>query len=83
MSHALVSLNRVGVRLGGKDILQDVTTAIPRGRSTALIGLNGSGKTTLLRAILKDIPYLGEIAFHSGHDHRRPTPESPRSRDAR
>jgi len=76
MSHALVSLHEVGVQLGGKDILRDVTTAVPRNRITALIGLNGSGKTTLLRAVLKEIPYTGEIRFHCGHDHRQPSPRN-------
>src|SRR5436309_5678773 len=75
MSHALVSLRNVCVRLGGKDILQGITTTVPRGRITALIGPNGSGKTTLLRAVLKEIPCTGEINFHCGHDHSLPAPQ--------
>jgi zinc transport system ATP-binding protein len=76
MSHdALVTLHKVGVWLGGKEILREVTTAVPRGRITALIGMNGSGKTTLLRAILKEIRCTGEIQFHCGHDHRQPAPQ--------
>lgn len=75
MNPPLVSLQKVGVRLGGKVILHDVTTAVPRGRITALVGLNGSGKTTLLRTVLKEIPCSGEITFHCGHDHRQPAPQ--------
>ncbi len=75
MTDALVSLSHVGVRLGGKDVLHDLTTNVPRGRITAVMGLNGSGKTTLLRAVLKEILYTGDIRFHCGHDHRRPAPQ--------
>jgi ABC-type Mn2+/Zn2+ transport system ATPase subunit len=75
MNHALVSLTDVRVRLGGKEILKGVTTSVPHGQITALIGLNGCGKTTLLRTVLKEIPHAGEITFHCGHDHRQPTPQ--------
>ena len=27
-----------------------------------------------MRAVLKEIPYTGEIAFHCGHDHSQPNP---------
>lgn len=62
----LVSLEQVGVELGGVTVLRSVTTALNRGQVTALIGLNGSGKTTLLRAILGEIPFAGKVRFHSG-----------------
>jgi zinc transport system ATP-binding protein len=75
MSHALVGIHNLYVTLGGNPILRGLSADIARGRITALIGLNGSGKTTLLRAILKEIPCTGTIAFQCGHDHRRATPE--------
>jgi len=75
MSAELVVFRDVGVNLGGKDILRGVSSSLPRGQITALIGLNGSGKTTLLRAILKEVPYSGTIEFRCGHDHRHPTPQ--------
>jgi zinc transport system ATP-binding protein len=75
MTTALVTLRNLRVVLGGKEILSGVDADIVAGQITALIGLNGSGKTTLLRAILKEIPYTGTIAFHCGHDHRRPMPQ--------
>ncbi|MCS7044716.1 MAG: metal ABC transporter ATP-binding protein [Gemmataceae bacterium] len=71
----LVSLDNVGVTLGGVPILQGVTAQLPRGKIVALIGLNGSGKTTLLRAILREIPCTGTIRFHCGHDHQHATPQ--------
>jgi len=74
-SAPLVTIRDLQVVLGGRAVLNGVTTSIPRGRITALIGLNGSGKTTLLRTLVREHPYRGEIRFHCGHDHTKPTPE--------
>lgn len=71
----LVTIEDLGVSLGGQDILRGVTAQLIRGQITALLGLNGSGKTTLLRAILKEVPSTGKVRFHCGHDHSHPTPE--------
>jgi zinc transport system ATP-binding protein len=70
----LVSINDLCVNLGGNRILRHFGAQVARGKITALIGLNGSGKTTLLRAVLKEVPYTGKIAFHCGHDHTHPNP---------
>jgi zinc/manganese transport system ATP-binding protein len=48
----LLTLDRVGVRLGGRQILRDVSLAVNSAEFTGLIGPNGAGKTTLLRVIL-------------------------------
>ena len=52
MTSELVRLDGVGVRLGGREILCDVSLTIRPGEFTGLIGPNGAGKTTLLRVIL-------------------------------
>ena len=52
MTQNLVDLEKISVRLGGRDILCDVSLAISPAESTGLIGPNGAGKTTLLRVIL-------------------------------
>jgi zinc transport system ATP-binding protein len=75
MNAHLVTIRDLHVALGGKEILHCLDADIERHRVTALIGLNGSGKSTLLRALVKEIPYRGTIAFHCGHDHTHPTPE--------
>ncbi len=52
MTSDLLRLDHIGVRLGGREILRDVSFAIRPGDFTGLIGANGAGKTTLLRVIL-------------------------------
>ena len=63
------------VDLGGNKILKGLNADLTRGQITALLGLNGSGKSTLLRALVKEVPYSGQIAFLCGHDHSRTAPE--------
>jgi zinc/manganese transport system ATP-binding protein len=48
----LLGLDGIGVRLGGRQVLSDVSFTIRKGEFTGLIGPNGAGKTTLLRVIL-------------------------------
>jgi zinc/manganese transport system ATP-binding protein len=48
----LLRLENIGVRLGGRQILSDVSLTVGRGEFTGIIGPNGAGKTTMLRVIL-------------------------------
>jgi zinc/manganese transport system ATP-binding protein len=48
----LLTLDGVGVRLGGRQVLSDVSFSLAAGEFTGIIGPNGAGKTTLLRVIL-------------------------------
>jgi zinc/manganese transport system ATP-binding protein len=48
----LLRLDGIGVSLGGRQVLSDVSFTIRKGEFTGLIGPNGAGKTTLLRVIL-------------------------------
>jgi zinc/manganese transport system ATP-binding protein len=48
----VLSVESACVRLGGREILHDVTFSLGAGQFVGLIGSNGAGKTTLLRVIL-------------------------------
>jgi len=52
MESPLLRIEDVGVRLGGRQILRDVSFTVGVGEFAAIIGPNGAGKTTLIRVIL-------------------------------
>lgn len=58
---AAVVFEDISVSLGGVDILEQVSAAVPRGGCTAVVGPNGAGKTTLLMTLLGEVPYQGHI----------------------
>ena len=66
MTAGLLRLDGVGVRLGGREILRDVSLTIGAGEFTGLIGPNGAGKTTLLRVILGLQPVTGGSVLIDG-----------------
>jgi len=45
----VLRLESIGVRLGGRDVLKDVSLEAPRGARLAIVGRSGSGKTTIMR----------------------------------
>jgi zinc/manganese transport system ATP-binding protein len=68
----VLGVEEVGVALGGKQILDQVTFDIHAGEFTGLIGANGAGKTTLLRVILGlQAPGTGKILFEGKPRRRR------------
>jgi zinc/manganese transport system ATP-binding protein len=48
----VLELEAVSIRLGGRQILDQVAFTVDAGEFTGLIGSNGAGKTTLLRIIM-------------------------------
>jgi zinc transport system ATP-binding protein len=74
MINNLLTLKNVAVKLGHLEVLKDVNASLLKGKITSLIGLNGSGKSTLLRAIVREIPFAGELHFYCGHAHKTPDP---------
>ena len=56
-----LTLDNVGVRLGRRAIVQDVSATFGAGTLTGIIGPNGAGKSTLARAMLALVPATGRV----------------------
>jgi ABC-2 type transport system ATP-binding protein len=52
MPQAAVTVERLRVRRGGREVLHGLDFEVPRGRITGLLGPSGCGKTTLMRSIV-------------------------------
>lgn len=53
MSEAVVlGAQGLGKRIGGRDVVKDVSFKVPRGRVVGLVGKNGAGKSTLFDLLL-------------------------------
>ena len=55
-SPPLIAARKVCIRLGGKEVLHDISFAVHPGEIITIVGPNGSGKSTLLRALLGIVP---------------------------
>ncbi|MBV9379553.1 MAG: metal ABC transporter ATP-binding protein [Streptosporangiaceae bacterium] len=72
MTGDLLRLEGIGVRLGGRQILGDVSFSVRPGEFTGLIGPNGAGKTTLLKVILGlQAPSSGRVLVQDSARPRR------------
>ena len=58
---AALSLDNVGVDIGGRSLLRRIDFEAQSGELVAIVGANGAGKTTLLRAIAGLHPSTGGI----------------------
>ena len=56
MTAALLTASHICVRLGGAEVLHDVSLALAAGEIVTIVGPNGSGKSTLIRALLGIVP---------------------------
>ena len=53
----------VGVTLGGRAVVRDVTVALAPGMLVGVLGPNGAGKSTLARALLGLVPHAGAVTI--------------------
>ena len=58
---ALLVTKNLGVTLGGRVVLSDVSLSLSSGHLAAVVGPNGAGKTTLLRALAGLAPSQGQV----------------------
>jgi zinc transport system ATP-binding protein len=63
MARPVLSVRNLTVAFGRQVIIRDLSFDLPAGNCLAVIGPNGSGKTVLLKALLKLIPYDGDIQW--------------------
>src|SRR6185503_17247910 len=67
-----LTLDRVGLAIGGHAILDDVSATIPRGTRTLILGPNGAGKSTLLRICHGLLaPTAGQVRWAAGNGRPR------------
>jgi branched-chain amino acid transport system ATP-binding protein len=60
----MLKLSQVSVKIGGVDVLRNVTMDVPPDAFVALVGRNGAGKTTLMRSVMNLIPVAsGEVSI--------------------
>ncbi len=70
----VLTVDGLGVRLGGRQILDAVSVHVGAGEFTGLIGSNGAGKTTLFRVILGLTPATSGEVLIAGRPRSRRNP---------
>src|SRR5471030_2853681 len=68
---AVVELDNVMLRIGGRTVLADASFTINAGEFIGVLGPNGAGKTTLMRAILGLLPPSAGMLRVFGHAPQR------------
>jgi NitT/TauT family transport system ATP-binding protein len=64
MPEPLISFRKVGLSLGGREILHDISLDIAPGEFVCVVGPSGCGKTTMLRLIAGLFhPTAGEVSY--------------------
>ena len=66
----MVSVRNIGYRIGGKQVLQNISLDFPTGRLSVMLGPNGSGKSSLLKIFSGYTDgFMGSVLYH-GEDTR-------------
>ena len=59
----LLTVKNLSVRIEQKTIIEDLSFELTARERLSVLGPNGAGKTVLLKALLKLVPYAGEITW--------------------
>lgn len=62
----VLEVEHLTVRLGGTEVIRDLSLRVEAGAWVAVIGPNGSGKTVLFRALIGALPFDGTIRWAPG-----------------
>ena len=62
----VLTVKKFSLKLGDKQLFDNVAFSVTRGDKVAFVGLNGAGKTSFLRAILREIPFFGSVNWGGG-----------------
>jgi iron complex transport system ATP-binding protein len=59
----MLEIKNLSIKYGNNLVLDDISLKFERGNLYGLLGINGSGKTSVLNAVLKFVPFDGEITI--------------------
>jgi len=63
-SKGMLSVNNLSVSYSGKEVLENISFSVSKGKLIGIIGLNGGGESTLIKAILNLVrPSSGTASF--------------------
>ncbi|MEO6943982.1 MAG: ABC transporter ATP-binding protein [Lacisediminihabitans sp.] len=63
MSESILTVSGLSAKIGGQQVVEDVSFEVPATGVTALLGRNGVGKTSTIKGILGLIERRGEVTF--------------------
>ena len=66
----MLDVKNLSVKLGGAQILENVSFTAREGEWLMILGPNGAGKSTLVNAISGGVPYTGEVRLDGENVHR-------------
>lgn len=76
----LIAINAESIRakLGGVEILHDISLSLPKGRWTSIVGPNGAGKSTLLKVLANLLSHTGTVDLLGKPLHHMPNRDRAR-----